>query len=151
MRTLGLDIGDKRIGISLSDELFLTAQSHSVLERRETISDIRQIKEIIETNGVTEVVIGMTFNMDGSEGFKADGVRKFTETFKKYVDIPVIHEDERLTTAQAHRSMLEGDLSRGKRKKRVDAIAAQLILQTYLDRKRIRREMDQRPGMSTTP
>jgi len=144
MRILGLDIGDKRIGISISDELLLTAQSLRVIERRETISDIRQIKEIVDSYGVSEVVIGMPFNMDGSEGFKADIVRKFTETFKKYVDIPVLHEDERLTTAQAHRSMLEGDLSRGKRKKRVDAIAAQLILQTYLDRKRIKKEMDQR-------
>lgn len=145
MRILGLDIGDKRIGISLSDELLWTAQSHMVLERRETISDIRKIKEIIDAYGVSEVVIGLPFNMDGSEGFKADVVRKFTETFKKYAgNIPVVHEDERLTTAQAHRSMLEGDLSRNKRKKRVDAIAAQLILQTYLDRKRIRREMDQR-------
>jgi putative Holliday junction resolvase len=143
MRILGLDIGDKRIGISLSDELLLTAQSHKVLERRETISDIRSIKEIVDSYDVTDVVIGMPFNMDGSKGFKADGVEKFTETFKKYVDVPVHHEDERLTTAQAHRSMLEGDLSRNKRKKRVDAIAAQLILQTYLDRKRIMRGTDQ--------
>jgi len=141
---MGLDIGDKRIGISVSDELLWTAQSLMVLERRDLISDIRAIKDAIDANGVTEVYMGMPLNMDGSKGFKADGVEKFAEHFRKYIDTPVHFVDERLTTAQAHRSMLEGDLSRNKRKKRVDAIAAQLILQTHLDRLRIARDREER-------
>lgn len=140
MRIIGLDIGDKRIGVSVSDEMLWTAQGVRTIQRTEINSDIREIKQIVEEYQATEIVAGMPINMDGTKGFKTYTVEKFIEKMTKFIELPVRYVDERLTTAQAHRSMLEGDLSRGKRKKRVDTIAAQLILQTHLDKIRLEKD-----------
>ncbi|MDP8262844.1 MAG: Holliday junction resolvase RuvX [Candidatus Ancaeobacter aquaticus] len=143
MRILGLDIGDVRIGVSMSDELLFTAQSLKVITRTSLQSDIQEINKIISEHNVELIVLGMPLNMDGSKGFRAYIVEKFAETFSKFSNIPCEFVDERLTTVIAHRSMLEGNLSRKKRKKRVDAIAAQLILQTYLDIKKTKETTNQ--------
>lgn len=133
MRILGLDIGTKRIGLALSDELMLTAQGIETLRRNELTGDIDRIKDIINKNGVTEVVAGLPLNMDGTYSAKTKEVAAFIDALKRSVDVPVRTQDERLTTVQAERSMLEADLSRAKRRRLADKVAAQLILQGYLD------------------
>jgi len=133
MRILCLDFGTKRIGVATSDELFLTAQSFSTIYRNSLDKDIEEIKKIIKENEVGEIVIGLPLNMDGTHGPKAKETAEFALILSKAVDVPVKTWDERLSTVQAERTLLEADLSRGKRRKVVDRLAAQVILQGYLD------------------
>lgn len=135
MRTLCIDYGEKRIGLAISDPLGLTAQGLPTLIRRDEKTDMLKLSEIINEKDVNEIVIGLPRNMDGTLGKKAEEVLRFAELLKSRFSLPVHTVDERLSTVRAHRSMLEGDLSRKKRGKRVDMIAAQLILQCYLDSK----------------
>lgn len=135
MRILCIDYGEKRIGLAVSDPLGLTAQGLPTLIRRDEKSDMLKLSEIINEKDVNEIVIGLPKNMNGTLGKKAEEVLKFAEFLKSRFSLPVHTVDERLSTVRAHRSMLEGDLSRKKRGKRVDMIAAQLILQSYLDSK----------------
>ena len=133
--SMGLDIGDKTIGVAISDGLGITAQSLTTIERKNMSADIDSIKKIIDGHHVEEIIIGLPKNMNGSIGSQAKKTIQFTKRLKRDVDIPVIPWDERLTTVMATKALIEGDLSRKKRKKRIDKIAAQLILQNYLDRK----------------
>ena len=133
MRILALDVGEKNIGIAISDELGLTAQGRPTLKYQTKDKAICAICDIAEENRVTEIVIGMPVKLDGSLGKKAGEVASFTEDLKKRINLPVKVWDERLTSVQAERVMLEADLSRKKRKKNIDRLAAQLILQGYLD------------------
>ncbi|HHT9125721.1 MAG TPA: Holliday junction resolvase RuvX [Candidatus Brocadiia bacterium] len=135
MRILCIDYGEKRLGLAVSDPLGLTAQGLPTLIRQDEKSDMLKLSEIINEKVVNEIVIGLPKNMNGTLGKKAEEVLKFVEFLKSRFSLPVHTVDERLSTVRAHRSMLEGDLSRKKRGKRVDMIAAQLILQSYLDRK----------------
>ncbi len=139
MRTLCIDYGEKRIGLAVSDPLGLTAQGLPTLVRHDEKSDMLKLSEIINEKDVNEIVIGLPKNMNGTLGKKAEEVLKFAELLKSRFSLPVHPVDERLSTVRAHRSMLEGDLSRKKRGKRVDMIAAQLILQGYLDSKSAKR------------
>ena len=143
MRAMGLDLGTKNIGVAVSDELGMIAHGREVIKRISDAKAIARVSEIVAEERVTEIILGMPLNMDGSKGFRAYIVEKFAETFSKFSNIPCEFVDERLTTVIAHRSMLEGNLSRKKRKKRVDAIAAQLILQTYLDIKKTKETTNQ--------
>ena len=132
-RILALDVGDKRIGIAISDELGISAQPLATLERREGFkADLNDIAKIVEEYGVSKVVVGMPMNMDGSEGEQAAKAREFAERLRRRVRIPVDTWDERLTTAQAERTLIAGDRSRAKRKEVVDQLAAALILENYL-------------------
>jgi len=133
MRVLGLDIGEKRIGVAVSDELGYTAQGMQVLIRKELDEDLAALKELIEAAKVTEVVVGFPKNMDGSVGESAQKVLSFANKIEESVSIPVILWDERWTTLEATRVLLQADLSRKKRRKVVDKLAAVLILQGYLD------------------
>jgi putative Holliday junction resolvase len=133
VRILGLDMGTKRIGVAMSDELLLTAQGSETIERRSPLADIGRIAALVRDNGVSEVVVGLPLNMNGSEGPKAKEVAAFVGELSKAVDVPIKTWDERLTTAQVERVMLEADISRAKRKKNADKLAAQVILQSYLD------------------
>jgi putative Holliday junction resolvase len=135
-RLIGLDIGDKNIGIAVSDGLGITAQALTTLKRKNINVDTASLKVMIEKYDVGEIIIGLPKNMDGSIGHQAKKVIHFTEQLKKSLNIPIIFWDERLTTVMATKVMIEGDLSRKKRKKRIDKIAAQLVLQNYLDRKK---------------
>jgi putative Holliday junction resolvase len=135
MRILGLDHGTKRIGIAVSDPMGWTAQGVTVLERTTNEKDLARIAEIVEEKGVERVVVGLPVNMDGSIGPKAKEVLAFVERLAASLGLPVETVDERLTTSAAQRSLIEGGMSRRKRRGRVDRIAAQLILQTYLDRR----------------
>lgn len=133
MRMLGLDVGTKRIGIAISDELFITAQAMDTIERRALQNDLEAIKNIIKNNDVLEVIVGLPLNMDGTYSAKTKEVVEFMDSLLKFINIPVKTWDERLTTLQAERTLLEADMSRHKRKRLIDKLAAQIILQSYLD------------------
>lgn len=130
---MAIDFGTKRIGVALSDELLLTAQGLDTIQRRELKRDMGIIEGIINSNGVSEVIVGIPLNMNGSYSDKTRETMAFVDELTKLVKIPVKTWDERLTSVQADRIMLEGDLSRAKRRRLSDKVAAQLILQNYLD------------------
>ena len=133
MRIMGLDFGTKRIGMAMSDELLLTAQGRETIQRKELKSDLSLIKNIIDSDGVSEVVVGLPLNMNGTYSEKTREAVLFVDELEKAVSVPVKTWDERLTSMQADRAMLEGDMSRAKRRKLSDRLAAQIILQSYLD------------------
>ncbi|MBU4312082.1 MAG: Holliday junction resolvase RuvX [Candidatus Omnitrophica bacterium] len=129
-RILGLDVGEKRIGVAVSDALGITAQGLETIKQKDALAEI---KSLIKQYDVEKIIIGMPLNMNGSKGERARFTDDFLVLLKKETDIETLTVDERLTTAQGERILLEADLSRKKRKRSIDKIAAQLILQTYLD------------------
>lgn len=133
MKVLGLDIGEKRIGIAVSDELGYTAQGKKVLHRRGIDDDIEAIKKLVVAEKVSKIVVGLPKNMDGSLGDGAHKILTFVNKMEGSLSVPVILWDERWTTSEATRVLLQADLSRKKRRKVVDKVAAVLILQGYLD------------------
>jgi len=133
MRIMALDVGTVRIGVAMSDELFLTAQGAETIYRKAPPADLETIRGLIKANDVGEVVVGLPLNMDGSYSQKTKEVAVFIDDLRGSLDIPVKAWDERLTTAQAERVLLEADTSRAKRRRVTDRLAAQLILQGYLD------------------
>ena len=133
-RYLGLDIGDRTIGVAVSDLLGLTAQGVETIRRKNLARDIARLGELMQQYETRELVSGYPKNMNGSEGERCEVVRSFIDEVKKiYLDIHVMFWDERLSTVAATRSLLEADLSRRKRKKVIDKMAAVFILQGYLD------------------
>ena len=134
MRIMALDVGDKRIGVALSDPLKITAQGLTTFERTILKEDVEGIWQLIREHDVTELVVGLPKNMDGSQGYKVDDVKFFVDQLLKKGDIAVHWVDERLTTVSAERTLLEADVSRKKRKKVIDKMAATIILQSYLER-----------------
>jgi putative Holliday junction resolvase len=133
MRVLGLDVGTKRIGVAVSDELGLTAQGVTVIRRKGLREDVDVVLEIIKSYGVNQVVVGMPFHMNGSMGEGSRFIDDFVQELKKGTSLEVIAWDERFSTISAERTLLEADLSRAKRRKVVDKVAAVFILQGYLD------------------
>jgi putative holliday junction resolvase len=133
MKVLGLDIGEKRIGIAISDELGYTAQGIKVLTRSGLDDDLEVIKKLMVAERASAIVVGLPKNMDGSLGEAAQKVLSFAKKMEESLSVPVILWDERWTTAEATRLLLDADLSRNKRRKVVDKLAAVLILQGYLD------------------
>ncbi|MEG2353219.1 MAG: Holliday junction resolvase RuvX [Clostridium sp.] len=136
MRILGLDIGDKTIGIAVCDPLGYTAQGMMTIRRKTEEKDIVELKRICDEYSVETIVSGLPKNMNGTIGEQGNKVLAFCEVIKKQLNLPVEMWDERLTTVAAHRLMIEADFSRKKRKGLVDKIAATYILQGYLDRKK---------------
>ena len=137
-RILGLDVGSKTVGVAVSDPFGWTAQGLEIIRINEAKENfgIDRLGEIIDEYEVDRVVIGLPKNMDGTIGERAEASIAYGELVIETFNLPVEYEDERLTTAQANRMMIEeGDLSRRKRKKVIDKIAAMMILQNYLDRK----------------
>ena len=130
---MGLDYGTKRIGVAMSDELFFTAQGAATIFNNTLSETIALISKLIKENGVIEVIVGLPISMNGTHSQKTKEVIEFTEKLMKSIPVPVKTWDERLTTAQAERALLEADMSRAKRKRLNDMVAAQLILQGYLD------------------
>jgi len=137
MRILGMDIGTKRIGIAMSDELLITAQALRTLERSTPEKDMEKINELIAAYSVREIVIGLPLHMNGTETPKTREVKEFAEFLKAHSTggLPVTMWDERLTSVQAEKILLEADTSRRRRRAVIDNVAAQLMLQSYLDRK----------------
>ncbi len=135
MRALGLDVGSKTIGIALVDEAGIAAHPHSVIARTGTTPDIAAIAKLVAEHGVTDIVIGMPFELSGRIGHRARRVQLFIQALQTAVGETLkLHEqDERFTTAQAERVLLEADLSRAKRREVIDQQAAALILQAWLD------------------
>jgi putative Holliday junction resolvase len=135
MRIMGLDVGDKTIGVSISDEMRWTAQSIEVIRRSKEATDFQRIGELIQSYEVTEIVVGLPKNMNGTIGPRAEICIEFGNKLKEAFGLPIHMWDERLTTVSAQRTLLEADVSRKKRKQVVDKIAASFILQNYLDSK----------------
>ena len=133
MRILSLDVGKKKIGIAISDPLGITSQGLETLLRKDKKGDIAYIKEIVSSKGVIKIVVGLPLNMNGTEGEMARDVYAFARELKEHIEIPFEMWDERLSTLEAERLLLEADVSRKKRKKVNDKLAAQIILQSYLD------------------
>lgn len=134
MRILGLDIGTRTVGVAISDPLGWTAQGITTIKRKNYTEDMNEIKKICDQYGVETIVAGMPKNMNGTIGPSGEMVMEFCERLKEVVNIKIEFWDERLTTVAAHKAMLEADLSRAKRQKIVDKMAATYILQGYLDR-----------------
>jgi len=135
---MGLDLGTNSIGVAISDELGITAQGLKTIRRRSSVEDLREFANIIAQFEIGKVVVGLPKNMDGSLGKQAEMVFRWIKVFKKSVNLPVVTWDERLSTVGASRVLLEADLSRQKRKKVIDKLAAVLILQGYLNKVRNR-------------
>lgn len=136
MRILGLDIGSKRIGVAISDELGLTAQGLETVMCTNPDADVQRLSDIAHQYGVEEIVVGMPYNMNGTAGPQVEKVRRLVSRLEEAVDVPVREWDERLSSVAAERALLEADLSRAKRRKLMDKVAAVIILQGYLDKKR---------------
>lgn len=134
MRILGLDIGQKTVGVAISDPLGFTAQGITTIRRVKKTQDILEVKKFCDEYSVEKIVVGLPKNMDGSIGFAGEKIQEFSKLIEDATNLEIIYWDERLTTVAAHRAMLEADLSRSKRKKIVDKVAATYILQGYLDR-----------------
>jgi putative Holliday junction resolvase len=138
MRILALDVGERRIGLAVSDELGLAAHGLPTLERTALSEDLRRLEKIITDRQAEKVVVGLPRNMNGTLGPQAAIVLEFIERLQKRIPrIPIIPWDERLSTKAAERVLLEADLSRAKRKKKSDLVAAVIILQGYLDSRAI--------------
>lgn len=131
-RILGLDVGDKTIGVAISDLLGFIAQGVTTICRKSLDKDLEQLKEMIDQYDVELVVIGMPKNMNGTIGPQGQKVKNFGNFLKKRIKPDVVYWDERLTTVEAERTLIEADMSREKRKEVIDKLAATYILQSYL-------------------
>jgi len=133
MRILGLDVGEKTIGVALSDPMGWTAQGITTLRRVGMNADIEALMDLIKKHEVEEVLIGLPLNMDGSQGPSASKAKKLGDALSQICSCKITYRDERLSTVAAQRTLLEGDVSRQGRKKVIDKMAAVFILQGYLD------------------
>ena len=133
MRTLGLDVGTKTIGVAVSDGLGFTAQGVTTVRRTNLKADFAALKVLVQVHEGERFVVGLPLNMDGSEGPRAEASRKFAQQLQSALGLPVEFWDERLSTVAATRTLLEADVSRAKRREVIDQMAAQFILQGWLD------------------
>ncbi|MEG0257112.1 MAG: Holliday junction resolvase RuvX [Christensenella sp.] len=132
-RILGLDVGDVRIGAAMSDLLMITAQGIETYTRKDIDADMLHFCELMDAQNVDTIVCGLPKNMNGTIGEQAEKVQAFAEKLKEASGRKLIYWDERLTTKSAHRTLIEADMSRKKRKAVVDKVAAVYILQGYMD------------------
>jgi putative Holliday junction resolvase len=133
MRLLGLDVGDRTIGVALSDETATLASGLHTVRRADLKRDLRELAELVRDREVETVVVGLPRSLNGSEGPQARKVMAFVEALRIAVKVPVVTWDERFTTVAAENALIEGGVSRERRKGLVDKVAAVLILQNYLD------------------
>ncbi len=134
MRIMGLDVGEKRIGIAISDEMGWTAQGHSVLNRTRLDKDLKLLADLCSEYGVSQIVVGFPLNMNGTVGPKGQEILEFGHLLEDNLGLPIEYWDERLTTVAAQRMLVDANVTRRKRKKVIDKLAAVNILQGYLDR-----------------
>jgi putative Holliday junction resolvase len=132
-RLLGLDLGEKTIGVAVSDSQLSVATAVSTIQRKKLAADLAALRQIMAERNVGGLVIGLPLNMDGSEGPRCQSVRQFARNLLVQMDLPIAFWDERLSTMAVTRPMLEADLTRGKRARAVDSLAATYILQGALD------------------
>jgi putative Holliday junction resolvase len=133
MRILGIDYGQKRIGVAISDEMGIVATPLGNVEENGVNAAVAAIAKMVSERAVGKIVVGLPRNMDGSLGAKAQETQAFVEKLKARVKIPIQTWDERLTTKAAERVLIKANVSRKKRREVVDKMAAQMILQSYLD------------------
>lgn len=145
MRTFGLDYGTKTIGVAVSDGLGLTAQTVTTVRRASLKADLAELSRLVKEYEVTRIVLGLPLNMNGSEGPRAEASRKFADVLGQSLGLPVELWDERLSTVAAQRTLLEADVSRAKRREVIDQLAAQFILQGWLDAHRAPGDMGYDP------
>ena len=132
MRYMGIDYGDARVGIALSDPLGMLAQRYITLKNTGNRKLVEQIAQLVEEKQVEQIVIGLPKNMDGSEGFRAEATYAFAERLKTVTDVKIFFWDERLTTVAAHGYLSELNVRGKKRKASVDAVSAELILEGFM-------------------
>ena len=135
MRLMGIDYGDARVGIALSDPLMIMSQGYKTIQNDGTDALYTEIVEIIKEKEVTKIVIGLPKNMDNSQGFRTDATMEFAEKLKTFTDVEIDFSDERLTTVSAHGFLNEMNVRGKKRKGAVDTLSAALILETYMKKK----------------
>jgi putative Holliday junction resolvase len=133
MRSLGLDVGDARIGVALSDPEGVLASAFSVIERKDDSLAVKGIIDIINQNDVEKIVVGLPRSLDGSLGWQVTKVKEFVKRLSRYTKVPIDYRDERLTTVMARRLRRVAGGKKGKGKTSDDAQAAAIILQSYLD------------------
>jgi putative Holliday junction resolvase len=133
-RILGLDVGDKRIGVAISDPLGITAAGLETVRRTNSQADLACVQKIAERHGAVQIVIGLPLNMDGSTGEQAEKTKAFGRKLARVTGLPVVYEDERLSTISAIRTLTLQGKKTGHKKELVDMQAAAIILQKFLDR-----------------
>jgi len=133
MRVMALDVGDKTIGIAISDAMLLTAQPRPTIRRKSLQSDVENLRLLAAENEVHEIVIGQPLHMDGRESPQSQKVARFAEEVRKVLDLPIVFWDERLTSFEAEQHLEQMGLNWRQRRDQVDKIAAMIILQNYLD------------------
>ena len=138
MRYLGLDLGTRTLGISISDTTLTIASAYKTVrfDENDYNSLIPILKNIIEENNVSKIILGYPKNMNNTIGYRANTTMEFKNMLEENLNIEVLLQDERLSTKEAHFYMIEADMSRKKRKEKVDSLAANIILQTYLDKEK---------------
>lgn len=140
---LALDVGKKRIGLAVSDELGITAQGIETLERTRIREDLENLKQIAAQWNVQLLLIGRPLHMSGSESRQSEYTREFADRLQQQLNLPVVFWDERLTSAEAERMLRETGASLQQRKKAVDRLAAVLLLESYLGNQRIKQHSQQ--------
>lgn len=135
MRLMGIDFGDARVGIALSDPLMIMSQGYKTINNDGTDALFDEIVSIIKEKEVTKIVIGLPKNMDNTQGFRTDATKEFAEKLKTFTDVEIEFCDERLTTVSAHGFLNEMNVRGKKRKGAVDTLSAALILETYMKKK----------------
>lgn len=135
-RLMGLDVGDKTIGVAVSDLLMITAQGVTTIRRTNIKNDISELKKIIDEYQVTKIVAGLPKMLDGTVGIQGEKVLNFLDKLKNHVDLPIELEDERFTTSISERMLIDADVKRKKRKEVIDKLAAVHILSGYMQRKK---------------
>lgn len=135
-RIVGLDVGDVRIGVAVSDPLGIIASPHSVITRTELQKDLEAIAAVVKESEAIAVVAGMPLDREGKPGPQAQKVQEFIEQLRGVISVEIATQDERFSTAAAQRMLIEANVSRKGRKKVIDKVAAHHILQTYLDRRK---------------
>ncbi|HAQ40921.1 MAG TPA: Holliday junction resolvase RuvX [Clostridiales bacterium] len=136
-RLMGLDVGDKTIGVAVSDLLMITAQGVTTIKRTSIKNDISELKKIINEYQVTKIVAGLPKMLDGTIGIQGEKVLAFLEKLKKQIDLPIDLEDERFTTSISERMLIDADVKRKKRKEVIDKLAAVHILSGYMQRNKL--------------
>ena len=134
-RKMGLDLGDVNIGIAFSDPLGMFASGFINYRRQSLEQDLQYIADLVKEKDVDTIVVGLPKNMDGTDGVRVEFTYKFCDNLKNYVTVPIVYQDERLSTVSAEKMLISADVSREKRKKVIDKVAASIILRNYLDKK----------------
>lgn len=138
MRYLGLDLGTRTLGTSISDTTLTIATPYKTIHFNDSSYDelLPKIKEIVEEFNISAIVLGLPKNMNNSLGFRAQETMEFQKKLEEYLNMKVVLQDERLSTVEATNYMIKADISRKKRKEKIDSLAANIILQTYLDKEK---------------